>query len=151
MHYHFVDSTTYGLGPFTYIWLFGDDSSAHTATATHTYIEPNTYTVSLIVSDICGSDTITHIIQVSTGIETADPSNPIHLHPNPNTGTLTLTSDQHLTGSYYIYDMLGNLIATQPITSTHQLISLTDVPAGVYTLLVRDLTTNRALRFIIAR
>jgi large repetitive protein len=61
-------NNSYGL-PDTYEWNFGDGTTSDTAGATlqHTFYtgtQDTTYTISLIVSNACGSDTIQHQITV---------------------------------------------------------------------------------------
>lgn len=48
-----------------YSWHFGDGATAASATASHTYEEPGSYTVMLIVSNDCGADTATLNISAS--------------------------------------------------------------------------------------
>lgn len=74
---------SYGL-PDNYEWNFGDGSTSTTAAATlqHTFYtgtEDTTYTIQLIVSNECGSDTVTHQVtvlppQVNAFFNTDNPS-----------------------------------------------------------------------------
>lgn len=65
-----LDFVNNSLGlPDTYEWDFGDGTSGNTAASTfqHSYstgVNDTTYTIQLIVSNECGSDTITHQITV---------------------------------------------------------------------------------------
>ncbi len=49
----------------TYLWDFGDSATAGTASASHTFTNPGTYTVKLIVTNATGSDDTTIRITVS--------------------------------------------------------------------------------------
>jgi PKD repeat protein len=59
----FTDLTTGG--PLTWAWDFGDGSTDNVANPTHSYAFPGTYTITLIVSDDCGTDTTSQEIVVA--------------------------------------------------------------------------------------
>ncbi|RPJ72637.1 MAG: PKD domain-containing protein, partial [Alphaproteobacteria bacterium] len=66
----FTDTGTGGT-PTSWYWDFGDGiNSKHAQTATHTFTEPGTYTVSLTETNDAGSDTVTEMnyITVSASI-----------------------------------------------------------------------------------
>ena len=50
----FTSIVTGGTQPYNYAWSFGDGSTASGSTATHSYILPGTYTVTIIVKDGVG-------------------------------------------------------------------------------------------------
>lgn len=52
-----VDFTNFTAGGTTYDWNFGDGNVSVATNPTHTYLTPGTFTVSLIATDGCGTDT----------------------------------------------------------------------------------------------
>src|SRR5690606_7710006 len=75
-------SSNGGTSGATYTWDFGDGTNGSGATATHKYVdEDGTYTVTLIVSNGCGADTVTTTISV-VGIAGVN-TNSAKLFPNP--------------------------------------------------------------------
>ena len=56
----FVNSSSFG----GYLWDFGDNTSSTGISPVHTYNQAGIYTVTLIVSNTCGSDTTEVIVQV---------------------------------------------------------------------------------------
>lgn len=50
---YFTGSVGGGTGPYTYLWDFGDGTSASTGNALHTYDTPGTYEALLTVTDSC--------------------------------------------------------------------------------------------------
>jgi PKD repeat protein len=47
------------MGIVSYEWNFGDETTETDVTATHTYTNPGTYTVTLTVKDAAGNTTTT--------------------------------------------------------------------------------------------
>ncbi|NQD36036.1 M6 family metalloprotease domain-containing protein [Permianibacter sp. IMCC34836] len=63
---NFTGTAGGGVGALTYLWSFGDSSSATTLAASHTYASAGTYTVSLTVTDSRGiAKVVTDSITVS--------------------------------------------------------------------------------------
>lgn len=81
-----VDFT--GSGGDTYVWDFGDGSDPDsTQNPSHTYASNDTFTVTLIVSNDCGSDTTTaSVVMTSVGIADDLLSQHVKVYPNPNQG-----------------------------------------------------------------
>jgi PKD repeat protein len=50
----------------TYLWSFGDNTTDVTATPTKTYAADGTYSIKLVVSNACGKDSITKIVNISS-------------------------------------------------------------------------------------
>ena len=61
---NFSDSTTGDV--LSYLWNFGDDATSSDSNPTHIYNNPGTYTVSLTVSDTCGTDTDQVVVTVNS-------------------------------------------------------------------------------------
>lgn len=75
-----TSSTT---GSTSYSWTMGDGSTYSTMDASHTYVTNGTYTVTLIVTDSCGVDSISQTITVSNvGIGDLN-SIGLKFYPNP--------------------------------------------------------------------
>lgn len=64
--FDFVDGST-TTGVVTYAWDFGDGNTSTQQNPTHTYVDNGTYTVTLIVTDDCGVDTVTTTVTVNNG------------------------------------------------------------------------------------
>lgn len=83
--FNFVSSAT--ASPTTYQWLFGDDSTSTDMDPKHTYQSNGKYIVTMIVTNNCGSDTITQELEITTvGIEDELAGVSISITPNPNNG-----------------------------------------------------------------
>ena len=99
----------------------------------------------------CSATVLDSIVPVfCDGIQTIPVSGSISLYPNPNKGSFTLTIDNsQLTSNFYIIsDMLGHIIAQQPITSSTQQIEIPHMAEGVYTLSVRGMLP---VRFVVMK
>ncbi len=75
----------------TYFWNFGDTQNSTQTSPQHTYTASGNYTVSLIATNDCGSDTMARIINVVVvGIEAGLHNTPISVWPNPNLGDFNI-------------------------------------------------------------
>ena len=61
MTYSFIDAST---NVTTYAWNFGDSQTSTLANSTNTYAQTGTYTVTLIVSNNCGTDKATQLVDI---------------------------------------------------------------------------------------
>lgn len=109
----------------SYLWEFGDGETSTTANPTHNYEEPGTYTVRLIATRHCMSDTTTNQITVThaggdVGIETADNSQP-HI---AYTETYVKVSGNH---PFEILDIGGRIL-----TQGRDMVHIGDLPKGLY-------------------
>lgn len=104
--------------PADYLWNFGDETISTEINPVHTYTNPGTYSVSLIVSNGCGDATpYTQeiIVQGPAGIQVNPTSFDVELE-FPNTTTLPLTITNTGTGDLeYTISGMENSIA-EPIT-----------------------------------
>ena len=76
----------------SYNWNFGDGTTSTDQNPVHPYAAGGTYTVTLIVTNACGSDTITYVIDTNN-IGINDPNanaSVLNVYPNPNHGQFTL-------------------------------------------------------------
>jgi len=63
-----VDFTDASFGATTWAWNFGDAGTDNTQSPSHTYASAGSYTVTLIVTNGCGSDTVEYDLFVSLNI-----------------------------------------------------------------------------------
>ncbi|MCW3125001.1 MAG: hypothetical protein JWO03_659 [Bacteroidetes bacterium] len=138
--YQFTDSIISGSGPFSYVWNFGDGSPVSNATSpAHTYTQAGSYIVTMIITDACGSDTVTQIITVVTGIPAVDLNGQVAIYPNPNQGSFIISVSDlvpHML-TVDIIDMLGRSVYRQNIHSGENKLDL-KLPSGIYTAKVSD-------------
>jgi PKD repeat protein len=91
----FTDIGTGGV-PTSWYWDFGDGiDSEHAQTATHTFNDPGTYTVTLTVNNDAGSDTATKTdyITVTSESEASETSEGVEASEVPAKPTATFTAD----------------------------------------------------------
>lgn len=87
-----------GISPVTYLWDFGDSSFSAIQNPSHQYAVNGTYTVTLVVTNSCGSDTVTQIVVVTgVGIEENGSLPVLSLYPNPANEFLVIDFSPHST------------------------------------------------------
>ena len=85
---HFANISEYGA---EYQWEFGDGSTSIDSDPSHVYDEDGMYEVTLIVSNVCGADTITQeIFVMTTSTREVLAENTMSLSPNPTNGVFTI-------------------------------------------------------------
>jgi PKD repeat protein len=77
-----------------YLWDFGDSETAIDENPIHTYALSGSYTIELTAySDLCGNDTETQLVNISTSVYGTGFENQISLYPNPARGMINLEID----------------------------------------------------------
>ena len=129
---------------YFYEWTFGDGTTDNTQNPTHLYTANGTYTVQLIASNFCTSDTFTQILNINNvGIAAENTAN-LEVYPNPNKGNFTLchTGIFAPTVNYLLYNMSGQLVWKKEnerlFSQENTEIQLSNVAAGVYILKIQD-------------
>lgn len=110
-------------GVYLWSWDFGDRSNPSTEkNPKHVYLQPGSFTITLIVSNKCGSDTIQFDILLdnskggggNTGVETnqTKSENKLWFYPNPFSESTKVRFELKESSSYQfeIYDLLGKRI-----------------------------------------
>lgn len=145
--YTFTNTTTSDLTA-TYAWDFGDNATSTQESPTHTYTQSGTYTVMLIATNACGSDTTTETITVVVGGVALQANEKfVSAYPNPNDGSFNL--DMKLSQAddvvIKVFNTNGQLVYTESLGLVNQKevsINLSTLPAGVYNLNIQGKNTQ---------
>lgn len=114
-----------------YSWEFGDGESSEEISPTHEYLLDGEYTVQLIVSNPCGMDTSTQVLQVATSTKAPEQDLGITIYPNPTTAQFSVFGD-YLSGEVMldIKDGLGRIVHSQRLLSNGGKLSHNIYPKG---------------------
>ncbi|MEM6348758.1 MAG: T9SS type A sorting domain-containing protein, partial [Bacteroidota bacterium] len=134
------------------VWDFGDGSPTTTdPNPTHVYAFDGSYTVTLIATNNCGSDTTTIVI----GKVDIDDlfSQSIDIYPNPTSANFYIKSAELQAENLKIevYDAKGSVIYRKQlgrVNGIDEQIDLSSHPEGVYMVKITDGTRNASKRVI---
>lgn len=135
LDYAFTSTST---GATSYSWAFGDGGTSNLQNPSHTYAA-GTYTATLIVTNACGSDTITQSVTV-VGLRDGFASGSVSVFPNPNTGKFRVTFDLGIAEqvTMTVQNLAGQVVYTHDLGEVSgrvtEDVQLRDLPAGVYML-----------------
>ncbi len=143
----FVNNSTNGN---TYVWTFGDGASDTVMSPIHTYTVNGTYTVKLVVTNGCGSDSITVVLNVnSVGISNTNTIiDNINVFPNPSNGIINIQiTSQSSNAQLRIMDASGKIVYNERINTLNgqynNTIDLSNNAKGVYSLQI--ITNNQVI------
>lgn len=97
-----------------YLWDFGDGSGSTVQEATHLYANGGNYTVTLIVSNDCGADTTSQVINVwPTSVTETNANQSLALSPNPTEGIVNVELQVATPGDWTaeILNIAGQVVA----------------------------------------
>ena len=135
-------------GATTYTWLFGDGANSTSTNPTHTYTTNGLYTVTLIATNGGCTDTITHTVEVFTGIASIlKPT--VRVYPNPTDGN-ALVEIGSVDGETVLTltDVLGRVALSQHVTEKTTVLNLTNLASGMYELTVRSQGWQRTEKLV---
>ncbi len=122
-------------------WDFGNGTTGSVQNPVHSYNNSGggTYTVTLTVSNICGTDSSSQSLEISclVGVDPLLSNLDVSLYPNPNQGRFQVTfSDLRQDADLQVYDMTGKEVfrkaVENPNGSHEEIIDLGEVSQGVY-------------------
>jgi hypothetical protein len=125
--------------PTAYFWDFGDGNTATSASPSHTYAASGNYTVMLIATNSCGSDTTTQNLTV-TDVQGSLPFATLSLSPNPARGHFTFTVSGMTMGDLKVdlMDLQGKICEHWQYAETaagiQEQVDATKLAKGVYFL-----------------
>jgi PKD repeat protein len=137
--YDVVFDATATTGGTTYNWNFGDGNTGTGITPTHTYQSNGTFTVTLIVSSLCGADTITQTVTIAgINIDEWSRENELRLYPNPTQNEVSV--EFFLEGSQQVeivlINQIGEVLQQNSLRldggKQQHLLQLGHLPSGVY-------------------
>lgn len=114
-------------------WFFGDGDSTVVTSPTHYYDSAGTFTVSLIVSDGCLTDTISQQVttELPVGVEAATITG-LTVYPNPVSGDEVYLSREILNGEYRLFSLDGRIIVSGKMNGNR--VELENLGNGVFVL-----------------
>lgn len=98
-----------------YLWDFGNGDESNSDSASVTYTQSGTYTITLITIDMCGrADTTSQNITLTVGIDNTAFAQHVTLSPNPTAGFTILSFENEAAKPYTlrISDVNGKVIET---------------------------------------
>jgi hypothetical protein len=125
-------------GGTTYSWNFGNSSTGTGVNANGTYTANGTYNVTLIVSNACGSDTLTQAVTVNgIGVAEAALAASFQAYPNPTRGKVALSFSLMYSNAatIEIMDLSGRVVWVESaaVNGTYRKeLDLSSYAAGVY-------------------
>lgn len=136
----FTNTSTNAAG---YFWDFGDGNTSTTASPTHVYALPGTYTVTLIAYGSCNNDTIQfQVFPNNTSVKEEGIDYHFSAYPNPTEGVFLITMNDldvnHL--EINIINLQGQVLHTTYAenvqgTYTHPM-DISAFPSGIYIIRV---------------
>ena len=124
-------------------WDFGNGNSGSDVLDTATYQTNGMYTITLVASNSCGSDTATYTAGVNIGLDENPVSRSLQVYPNPTDGVVTIAFD--LTASanaaIRIVDMRGRVVKERSESNLNarykEQWDLNDLAKGMYMIEIK--------------
>ena len=139
-----------------YLWLFGDGNQSQEASPTHIYENTGMYTVQLLLTNECGTDTSTQNINlILDNIIEVEWLESINLFPNPNDGNFSveLNGIQSKQLKFRVLNVLGQEFYIEKINvNTSYLlkqIEVKNLAAGVYFLEIEAGLNNAYYKIVV--
>ncbi len=134
------------------VWDLGDMSALlNDSTFNYTYAQSGqSYTVTLVAFNDCGSDTMTQtILPDPTSVE-ENFAHSVSVYPNPSKGTLYLNSTSNETMQVDLLNMVGEVILSEQMTQRKTL-SLETLSNGVYFVRFKMEAASATKRIVLSR
>lgn len=132
-------------------WNFGDGGTATTLNASHTYTANGSYTITLISSNSCNSDTAKLVVNIISASINEVNSTSASVFPNPSSGSITVTMDNRNNESFeaFIYNQEGKLIQHKTNVTRQEEFNLSGEASGIYLLQLKNDKKIISQKFVI--
>lgn len=133
-----VTCTSLAIGAETWFWDFGDGSISTEENPWHTYPFAGDYTISLVVTNSCGADIASEIVQATTDIHHMQAQSLV-VYPNPASEMIHVDVAQ--LSDYTMLNALGQIVQQG---STTGMVNVEQLSSGAYILQLE----TEGMRFI---
>ena len=131
----FIDQST---GPAAYAWDFESDGIVDLTlpgNQQHEFDSAGVYTVRLVVSNLCGSDTLEAIVDLSSAIGFETHSNKmLRMWPNPASDYINIALNTPVNTTCRIWDISGRLVREYLWDGEPQKLDVSSIHPGVYAI-----------------
>ncbi len=127
-----VTFTNQSTGGGSYLWDFGDSNTSTDENPVHTYASGGSYTVTLTLTNDCGTDVFSDVIAVST-VSVYTPDLHVEVFPNPVEDKLTIRTKSVIL-DMSLYNLQGIKIIDNKVNDTGVTLSLENIASGTYIL-----------------
>ncbi len=142
----------------SYSWDFGDGGNSTSASPTHNYTVPGTYTVILTATlgSCTDTDTITITVLSGVGIEESEFAAGISVYPNPTNGVVNINFDldQSRDIEVAVMDALGKLVDVKNFNSVYNNtveLDLTNNAKGIYFIKIKSDPDEHTVRITLMK
>lgn len=120
----------------SYLWDFGDGYTINSFNASHSYSTPGNYTISLIVTNDCGVDTVFEEITINTtGFDNIFTERNIKIYPSPIINSINIELPTNEDIDILLLNKEGKLVKNFSTEGTTFFeINVVGLPAGMYSL-----------------
>jgi len=117
---------------YYYKWIFGDGTTTTDPSPVHTYDTAKVYTVMVLLTNACGTDTV--YWSIPTGIASINQqSNPLTISPNPASSVVRVSADKVTMNDVMIINSAGATVYTGTFGSQKNgEINISQLPVGLY-------------------
>lgn len=146
----FTNTSTNGT---SYLWDFGDGNSSTEMNPTHVYSSAATYSVTLTVTNDCGTDTFGPIPAsvLNVSIEENELAS-VSLFPNPTNGSFTVTMNNMGADASVItvIDVTGKVVMVKNVPAGENQVTLdaTSFASGIYSVKIANGDFSKVIRLV---
>jgi len=117
-----------------HFWDFGDMNTSAEASPIHSYAETGVYTVTHIVSNACGADTLSSSVEVIITSTNSLQEAGLEIFPNPTKDYLTISSKANEISVLKMFSAFGQEIILDKKSGMLIKLNVSDFNPGVYWL-----------------